>query len=254
MSRRRRFATAAVALVAVIAVVGAAYFAIPQPNLPEASAALASTDTVTFARVDDRLEFRPASVEPITGLILYPGGRVDAAAYAPTAARLAGLGFLVVIVPMPLNLAVLGIDRADAVLAAHPEIRQWAIGGHSLGGAMAAQYVASHPNAGADPATGIGGIRGLVLWAAYSASRLPAPVATIVVYGTLDSGAAGYVSAERLANLGLPPTIVTIEGGNHEQMGWYTGQPNDPPATISRAAQQDQLIEATARFLGGLEP
>ena len=27
-------------------------------------------------------------------------------------------------------------------------------------------------------------------------------------------------------------SFVPIEGGNHEQMGWYTGQPNDPPATI----------------------
>jgi len=245
MIRLVRRAVAVLLVVAVLAgAAGAVYFAIPQTKLPEAAAALASTDTVTFAREEDRLVFRPAAVAPVTGLILYPGGKVDAAAYAPTAAALAELGFLVVIVPMPLNLAVLGIDRADAVLAAHPEIAQWAIGGHSLGGAMAAQYVASHP----------GSVGGLVLWAAYSATAIEPPVPALVVYGTLDSGVASFTSEANLAKLGGSPVLVAIEGGNHEQMGWYTGQPNDPPAVISRAEQQAQLVDATARFLGSLKP
>jgi hypothetical protein len=243
-----RIARRALAVLLVIAVLagaaGAVYFAIPQANLPEAAAALATTDTVIFAREEDRLVFRPAGTEPVTGLIVYPGGRVDPAAYAPAAAALAELGFLVEIVPMPLNLAVLGIDRADAVLAAHPEIAQWAIGGHSLGGAMAAQYVASHP----------GKIRGLVLWAAYSAAAIDPPIPAIVIYGTLDAGVASYTSEANLAKLGGSPIRIPIEGGNHEQTGWYTGQPNDPPATISRADQQAQLVETTARVLGGLEP
>jgi dienelactone hydrolase len=242
-----RLVRRAVALLLVVTVLagvaGAVYFAIPQPDLPDAGAALTSGETVSVAREDDRLVFRPASAAPDTGLILYPGGKVDAAAYAPAAARLAELGFLVVIVPMPLNLAVLGIDRADAVLAAHPEIVRWAIGGHSLGGAMAAQYVASHP----------GTVHGLVLWAAYSAAAIDPPVPTLVAYGTLDAGAASFTSAANLAKLGGSPVVVAIEGGNHEQMGWYTGQPNDPPAGISRADQQAQLVDATARFLGSLE-
>jgi hypothetical protein len=47
--------------------------------------------------------------------------------------------------------------------------------------------------------------------------------------------------------------FVPIEGGNHEQMGWYTGQPNDPPATTARDEQQSQLVIATASFLAALE-
>jgi hypothetical protein len=245
MIRLVRRVVAVFLVVAVLAgAAGAVYFAIPQANLPEAAAALASTDTVTFAREDDRLVFRPAGAEPVTGLILYPGGKVDAVAYAPTAAALAELGFLVVVVPMPLNLAVLGIDRADAVLAAHPEVARWAIGGHSLGGAMAAQYVASHPER----------VEGLVLWAAYSAAAIDPPIPAIVIFGTLDAGIASYTSGANLAKLGGDPVVVPIEGGNHEQMGWYTGQPNDPPATISREDQQVRLVEATARFLADLEP
>ena len=44
-------------------------------------------------------------------------------------------------------------------------------------------------------------------------------------------------------------TVERIEGGNHEQMGWYTGQPNDPPATISRQEQQDRVVAATVGLL-----
>ena len=48
---------------------------------------------------------------------------------------------------MPLSLAVLAPNRADKVIAAHPEIERWVIAGHSLGGAMACTYLDSHPGA-----------------------------------------------------------------------------------------------------------
>ena len=242
----RRLVIGITLFAAILVIGGLGYFAIPQPLLPEARAALASTADVAFSREDDRYVFEPLATAATTGLILYPGGKVDPVAYAPTARDLAGLGYLVEIVPMPANLAVLGIDRASEVIAAHPEIKRWAIGGHSLGGSMAAQYLASHP----------GSAQGLVLWASYSAATLPVDgetsVRSLLVYGSLDAGVAGYTSGEHIANLGAPPKVVVIEGGNHEQMGWYTGQPNDPPATISRDEQQRQLIIATATFLNSL--
>jgi pimeloyl-ACP methyl ester carboxylesterase len=238
---RRLIAGTLVALVIALAL-GAGYFAIPQPELPEAAAALASTNDVDYALEGDRLTFRPKLGSPDTGLIVYPGGKVSAAAYAPLAQAIASHGYLVEIVPMPLNLAVLGIDRARGVIEAHPEITHWAIGGHSLGGAMAAQYAAGDDR-----------IQALALWASYSATDLSGrDLAVLVVYGSLDAGAAGFLSPERLANLPPDPTIVVIDGGNHEQMGWYTGQPNDPPATISRTAQQARVIDATVSLLAGL--
>lgn len=243
----RRLVTLVGLAAAVILIGGLGYFSIPQPLLPEAHAALDSTTDVVVGREGDRYVFTPAGSEAGTGLILYPGGKVDPIAYAPTARHLAELGFLVEIVPMPANLAVLGIDRANDAIVAHPEIRHWAIGGHSLGASMAAQYLASHP----------GSVEGLVLWASYSATALggaePA-LRSLLVYGSLDTGAGSYTSPEHLANLGAPPEIVVIQGGNHEQMGWYTGQPNDPAASISREEQQRQLIVATATFLDSLAP
>jgi Alpha/beta hydrolase family len=218
----------------------------PQPLLREATAALASTAEVTFAEGSDgRLTFTPTAAEPATGLILYPGGKVPPAAYAPAARAIAGAGHLVVIVPVPFNLAVFGIDAATAVIDDHPEIASWSVGGHSLGGAMAAQYIDAHP----------GAIDGLVLWASYSAADLADDgVLVTSSYGTLDAGVPSFTDPANVAKLGPAVVATAIDGGNHEQMGWYTGQPNDPPATIPRAEQQARIVAATLEMLAALEP
>ena len=53
---------------------------------------------------------------PRAGLILYPGGLVDPQAYAPAARDIASAGFLVVIPPMPLDLAVFAPGKAGEVI------------------------------------------------------------------------------------------------------------------------------------------
>ncbi|MFZ5809517.1 MAG: alpha/beta fold hydrolase [Chloroflexota bacterium] len=188
------------------------------------------------------LTFVPDGGSPIVGLILYPGGRVDFRAYAPTAQAIADHGFFVALVRMPLNLAVFKPDAAAEVIAAHPDIERWAVGGHSLGGAMAAHFVATHPDL----------VDGLVLWAAYPAASddLSQSVARVVsISASLD----GLATLEKIAASRplLPPDTVwvTIEGGNHAQFGWYGPQSGDIPADISRESQQAQIVDATVALL-----
>ena len=243
--RRPRRRTVLVTLVVLVAVLAgaSAWYVQPQPLLPEATASLASTPEVTFTDAADGLEWAPAGAAPTTGLIVYPGGKVPPEAYGPTAQSIAAEGYLAVITPMPFNLAVLDIDAGDRVRAAHPEIDTWVITGHSLGGSMAAQHVANRPDA----------YEGLAFWAAYAATDLSAQdLAASSIHGTLDAGAARMSGPEAQAALPPDAVFVPIEGGNHEQMGWYTGQPNDPPATISREDQQAQLVAATVALLDGV--
>lgn len=210
--------------------------------MAEALAALRSDETVT---VDYAvwLTFTPTAQPPTEGFIFYPGGRVDPRAYAPAAHAVAAAGYLVVIVPMPLNLAVFAPNRAEEVIAAYPTIDRWAIGGHSLGGTMAAGFVAKHP----------GAVDTLILWAAYPAGNASladrADLHVTSIYGTND-GLATTSDIDNSRAL-LPPTttFVPIEGGNHGQFGWYGEQPGDNPATISRTAQQAITVEATVRQL-----
>lgn len=213
----------------------------PLGPMPEAIQALQSDAAVTVT-IGDWIEFRPAGESPDAGIIIYPGGRVDPRSYAPTANELARQGYLAVIVPMPFNLAVFDPGRADAVIAAYPEILNWAIGGHSLGGSMAASYLQ-----GSDQ------VDGLFLWASYppdstDLSQMPVQVSSI--YASLDGVA---TIDEVLASSDLLPgeTVwVEIIGGNHGQFGWYGPQRGDNPATISREEQQSMIIQATADLLG----
>jgi predicted esterase len=216
----------------------------PAGALDSAQAALQS-DQYVHVEEDEWLVFRPLDGYLEIGLILYPGGRVEPAAYAPLAREIAEGHFLVVIVPMPLNLAVLGSERALQVQAAFPEIKHWALGGHSLGGAMAAHFAAEHPS----------DLAGLVLWGAYSAesddlSASDLPVLSI--YGSRD----GLSTPEKVlaAKPRLPKeaTYLEIEGGNHAQFGDYGIQAGDMQATISREEQQRQVVQATLDFLGEL--
>jgi hypothetical protein len=246
--RKRRWPRILLAVLGVTALLlaaGATWWLQPQPLLPEARAALASTPSVSFSEAHGWLEFQPAEGSATTGVIIYPGGKVEPAAYARSAQAIAEAGFLVVIVPMPLNLAVLGVDRASEVMAAYPHITDWAIGGHSLGGAMAAEYVARRP----------GELDALFLWAAYPATDISTAVPlALSTYGTLDGGALSMTSDQVRGFLPGDTTWRPIEGGNHEQMGYYTGQPNDGVATISRAEQQAQVAAATVTMLEGLAP
>ena len=213
----------------------------PLGPMPEAIAALQS-DAQVQVETSPWLTFTPTGTQPTTGFVFYPGGRVDPRSYAPSARALAEQGYLVTIAPMPFNLAVFKPAAADAVIAAHPEITDWVIGGHSLGGAMAANYVYTHPDA----------VQGMALWAGYPAgnnSLADRQLPVVSIYGTNDGSAARFSTEATRALLPADTRYVPIEGGNHAQMGWYGPQPGDGTATISREDQQQQVVAATAELL-----
>jgi hypothetical protein len=213
--------------------------------MPEALAALES-DARVRVETDPWLVFRPLDQDPTTGLILYLSGRVDPRAYAPPARALAEEGHLVVIVPMPLNLAFFAPGRAADVMTAFPGVENWAVGGHSLGGAMAANYAHGNPES----------VHGLVLWASYPAGSDDLSgyqLAVSSIYGTQDGLATGdeIVASRSL----LPPDAqwTAIKGGNHAQFGWYGPQSGDNVATISQEEQQAQIVAATLQLLLQME-
>ena len=231
-------------LVALISILGIGFTVwglTPSKPMMEALYAVRTDDLVSVSS-GEWLVFKPIDRQAETGLIFYPGGHVDYRAYAPAAKSIAANGYLVVIVPMPLNLAVLNSDEALKVIGIYPEIKHWSIGGHSLGGAMAAHFVYQHP----------GDVEGLILWASYSASNedlSQTNTKVLSIYATLD----GLSTIEKIEDsrfrLPVDTTWVKINGGNHAQFGWYGDQSGDNPAVISRVDQQDQVISATLNFL-----
>ena len=217
----------------------------PPAPLEEAQRALASNPWVEI-QTQPWITFSPLEHPKTTGLILYPGGRIDPRAYAPAAAAIASSGYLVVIVPMPLNLAVLDPQAGAEVIAGHPEIENWAIGGHSLGGAMAASFAHAHPEQ----------VDGLVLWAAYPARKddlSQNQLEVVSIFASLD-GLADLKQIQASQSL-LPKSTewIEIEGGNHSQFGWYGNQWGDNPAAISRSEQQREVIQTTLDLLARID-
>ena len=212
----------------------------PLEASPEALAALESDSKVTVAE-GDYVTFMPANTEPSRALVFYPGGHVDYRAYAVPLRKIAEQGYLVILLPVRLNLALFDVDAADKAIPDFPEIEDWVVCGHSLGGVAASSYAKENDL-----------LNGVVYWAAYPAddSLKNADLEFISIYGTLDKG----LDAMQASSALLPSNtdFVVIKGGNHSQFGNYGLQPGDNEATISREEQQAQAVEATIRLLESL--
>lgn len=139
---KRRFKIIIVVVLVVVIVFGAFVVWAETPPRPmnEAFSAL-KTDSSVEVSVGDWLVFKPVSLNKNVGLVLYPGGRVDFRSYSPSARMLAERGYFVVIVRMPFNLAVFGVNKVSDVIDSFPQIDSWVIGGHSLGVAWQLNFV-----------------------------------------------------------------------------------------------------------------
>jgi pimeloyl-ACP methyl ester carboxylesterase len=240
--RRRYKALLGTLLVLAVAFAGFVIWAeTPPAPMPEAYDALRSDSSVTVS-IGNWLVFTPVSSNASTGFMIYPGGRVDFRSYAPAAHSIAAQGYLVIIPQMPLNLAVFGVGTTNDVIGHYPDISSWAIGGHSLGGTMAAQFASENPSK----------IKGLVLWAAYPASGTDLSKNNLLVT-TIHGSNDGLVSTAQIDDSLklLPSSTVRVEitGGNHAQFGWYGDQAGDNTATITRETQQNLTVTATVQLL-----
>ena len=120
--RRRNKIIIGVLLVVTIILVGFIVWAeTPLGPMPEAYDALNSDSEVTVS-TDRWLVFEPVNSSKNIGFIVYPGGRVDYRSYAPLAHAMAAEGFFTIIAPMPLNLAVFGVNAANDIINSYPEI------------------------------------------------------------------------------------------------------------------------------------
>jgi dienelactone hydrolase len=231
--------------VIALALLGANYLSYEREPLPQASAALETDETVTVTRAP-WLTFTPAGRAPTTGFIFYPGGRISYLGYSDLMRALAEQGYLVVVPKMPLNMAVFDANIADEIIAAHPEITHWVIGGHSVGGTAAAQYTSSHPDQ----------IAGLAIWSSYPAdgsdmSNLDIPV--ILMYGGNETRVTDESVGARKHLLPSDTRFIKIEGGDHHQFGSYRLTTEENLATVNRDEQHAQILSAMLKLLQSIE-
>ncbi|MBE6589409.1 MAG: alpha/beta hydrolase [Ruminococcaceae bacterium] len=206
----------------------------------EAIEAFAPMNEVTFRTLEDgTMVFEPENAD--VGFIFYPGGKVDYTAYQPLMAACAKQGILCVLVKMPFNLAVLDMNAADGIQEKYPEIEDWYIGGHSLGGSMAASYLADHTN----------DYKGLILLGSYSTADLSeTDLEVLSVYGSEDRVLNREKYDENKSN--LPPDFkeVVIDGGCHSYFGMYGAQDGDGTPTIGNEEQIHLTVANIVKVTG----
>lgn len=230
------------ALLIIVLGVALVWLSSSYPPTQQALTSLTSTDQVKYTE-SNLLSFEPTVPNNKVGIIFYPGGKVDAKAYAPLAKDLALKGYTTVIVTMPLNLAVLNINGGDQVIDKYPEIQNWIVSGHSLGGTMVAKYYNQTKNPK---------IKGLVFLASYpdTADNLSSSnLKVLSLLGTLDNevNKTQYQNTKPL--LPADTKYLSILGGNHSQFGYYGLQSGDNVATISLEDQQTQTVNAIDEFI-----
>lgn len=196
-------------------------------------------ESVSVEQRDDRMVFAPK--EAFAGLIFYPGGKVEFAAYAPLMAKLAEQNVLCVLLKMPLNLAVLDMDAAAEIPEQFPDVQHWYLAGHSLGGSMAAAFAAENPDT----------YDGLILLAAYSTADLrESGLKVCSFYGDMD----GVLNLEKYeqyrSNLPQSTLEQVLEGGNHADFGCYGPQEGDGITTLEPGVQLQWTADAILNFLG----
>ncbi len=238
--RKKRILLLCAALILALAVGCAVYAGDYYRASENAAAAMAGTQAVAVRQTDEGTVFLPEN--PTAGFIFYPGGKVEYTAYAPLMLELAQRDVLCVLVRMPLNLAVLDVNAAAGIPEQFPEIENWYIGGHSLGGSMAASFVAKNAV----------DFQGLALLAAYSTADLTRTDLNVLsLYGSED----GVLNREKYEsyreNLPENTAETVIEGGNHAGFGSYGAQDGDGEAQISAQEQTRVTAELLTEFFAG---
>lgn len=193
--------------------------------------ALAVAENPDVVTVDGNLTILRPDTPSTTGIVFYPGGKVEHIAYLPLMNQLREQGVLCVVVEMPFRLAVFNSNAFDNIPEQFPEIEDWYLGGHSLGGAMASSYVSNHPDL----------VSGLILLGAYLYGEVE-PRESLTLYGSEDQ-------VLNKSKITYTENVFVIDGGNHAQFGNYGPQKGDGTARISAEEQQSIVVDHIMEFL-----
>ena len=198
---------------------------------------LQSDINVTVTRTDYGWYFDGPGEE--NALIFYQGAKVEATAYSALLHSLADKGLDVCLVEAPFKLSMFNILGAGEVISEYT-YENWYIGGHSMGGAMAALYASYHPEE----------ISGVILFAAFPTRELDDSMTEILLVGSNDQ----VINWDKIeeGRQYAPSNYVeyVIEGGNHAQFGGYGEQSGDGTATITQEEQIAESVDIIVRTLG----
>ena len=219
---------------------GTVYYINDYYHAEETAVSLITTPKENVAVTEENGVFTFKPQNATKGIIFYPGGKVEAESYSPLMNSLAKEGILSVLVTMPGNLAVLDMNAADGICEQYPEIESWYMAGHSLGGSMAASFIAENSK----------DFDGIILLASYSTVDLSnSGLDVLSIYGSND----GVLNMEKYkeckTNLPEDFSEFIIDGGCHAYFGAYGEQDGDGEAEITREQQIEITVNEILEFV-----
>ncbi|MEO7589342.1 MAG: alpha/beta hydrolase [Arachnia sp.] len=205
---------------------------------PGPLAAVESDPAITIVENPEAVVMSPTDQKSAKGLVFIPGAKVTAESYL---SNLSGIviddGVTVVITKPTLNLAFFDLRPLSTFTDLAPDVDQWWVGGHSLGGVKACQFAA-------EP-----GVKGLLLFGSYCANDLSGSGLSVLSLGGSNDGLSTPAKIKDASDL-LPADaqFVQIDGANHARFGDYGVQSGDGTATISSDEMRSHLTEDMTPF------
>lgn len=174
-----------------------------------------------------------------SAFIFYPGAKVEYTSYLPLMYEIAASGIDVFLINMPFNLAFFGINKADDIIERY-DYENWYIGGHSLGGAMAAYYASREYEK----------LDGVIFLASYTTKDLrERGLSVLTIYGTEDTVLNRERIEEEKALMPADSVFYVIDGGNHAYFGLYGEQKGDGKALITPSKQRRETRDEIVSFI-----
>lgn len=221
----------------IAALILVALFYIKTITYTPTTAAIESAEKATVE--NGTLAFKGDQEKP--ALIFYQGALVENTSYSIWAKKVAEAGFSVYLVKEPLNLAVLGQNKAETIIQSN-HLTSYVIGGHSLGGVMASRFAAEQMKDNE--------LKGVFFLASYPDEKgsLKSFKGQVLSLTGSKDGVLNW-DAYNKAKKYLPEQTMyhEISGGNHAGFGSYGEQKGDKSAQVNNDEQQEwiayQLIE-----------
>lgn len=208
-------------------------------SLIDEKMALKDISNVKIEVSDKLIELSPKEKTDI-GIIFYPGGKVDFKAYMRIGSLISQHGYKVYIPKMPFNLAMFGKGKAKDIIENNPDIKKWYLSGHSLGGAIVAEFYKNNPDK----------VKGLIFLASYPNFDMSnKQVKVLGIFASEDGLIDKEKREKKLVNFPKGSEIFIVEGGNHAGFGSYGIQKNDKRAIISAEKQQKIVSEEINKFI-----
>lgn len=216
------------------------YFSIPMRAAGRELTQAQNLLTVRYSDAGSAIVLKPA-IKATKGLLLYPGGRVDPAAYAYKMSEVALTGIEVIIVRPPLHLAPLDFHKPSFYTDLAPSVTEWYVAGHSVGGVKACQIVHDNPSQ----------FKGLILLGAYCPDSIAATnIKALSIGGANDKLTTPQDIDANKNRMPADTKYEMIQGLNHAGFGDYGKQGGDGDAAINTADARAQLGSFITSFIG----